>query len=199
MKMNFYVDENVLVPRFDTETLVEEVIKRGIEEGKKEILELCTGSGIIAITLAKNIENAKIIATDISKGAINIAKKNAKNLCQTEKIEFVQSDMFENVKRKFDIIVSNPPYIKTEVIKEYRLEHEPQIALDGGKDGLDFYRIIIEQGHNYLKNGGIIALEIGYDQRKEVIALANKCGNYIDVECIKDLAGNDRVIVMRKN
>lgn len=127
--MDFYVDENVLVPRSDTEILVEEAISLG--KDKKEILELCTGSGIIAISLAKYLKDTNITATDISYKAIEVARKNEKKLLEDTKINFIQSDMFENINKKYDIIVSNPPYIKTEVIKEYDLEYEPKLALDG--------------------------------------------------------------------
>lgn len=133
MKMEFYVDENVLVPRSDTEILVEEVMNLENQHDKRNILELCTGSGAIAISLAKYLENVKITATDISENALNVAKKNQMNLLENKQIEFMQSDLFENIHKKYDIIVSNPPYIKTEVIKEYSLEYEPQIALDGRK------------------------------------------------------------------
>ena len=150
MGMDFYVDENVLVTRSDTEVLVEEVIKLINENDKKDILELCTGSGAIAVSLAKYIENVNLTATDISNGALEVAKKNEERLLDKKKIVFIQSNIFENIKNKYDIIVSNPPYIKHNVIKDYSLEYEPQIALDGGEDGLDFYRIIIEEGYKYL-------------------------------------------------
>ena len=150
MGMDFYVDENVLVPRSDTEVLVDEVISLAKEDSKKDILELCTGSGAIAVSLAKYIENVNLTATDISNGALEVAKKNEERLLDKKKIVFIQSNIFENIKNKYDIIVSNPPYIKHNVIKDYSLEYEPQIALDGGEDGLDFYRIIIEEGYKYL-------------------------------------------------
>lgn len=139
MKMDFYVDENVLIPRSDTEVLVEEVMNLSKEQNKKDILDLCTGSGAIAISIAKYIDNAEITATDISEKALDIAKKNErkllgeKNVLRKRKISFIQSDMFENINKKFDIIVSNPPYIKQDVIKQYNLEYEPKLALDGRK------------------------------------------------------------------
>lgn len=174
MGMKFFVNENVLVPRSDTETLVEEVIKLAKEENKKDIIELCTGSGIIAISLKKYLEEANVIATDISTKALEIAKRNTKQLLEEDKIKFIQSDMFEKITGKYDIIISNPPYIKTEVIKEYSLEFEPIFALDGGQDGLEFYKIIIKEGYKYLKRNGIIALEIGYDQKEEIFELVAK-------------------------
>ena len=149
MKMNFFVNESVLIPRADTEVLVEEVIAVG--SGKRDILELCTGSGCIAISLAKNMKNAKIIATDISESALNVAKRNSDVLLDNDVIEFKKSDIFENVYGEFDIIVSNPPYIKRDIIKDYNLKYEPSLALDGGEDGLEFYRVIINEGHKYLK------------------------------------------------
>ncbi len=149
MKMKFYVDENVLIPRPDTEILVEETIK--IATNKKsnnniKILDLCTGSGAIAISLAKYIKNSQITAIDISSKALEIAKKNAKINQVNSQITFIKSDLFAEIKNeKYDIIVSNPPYIKTEVINllDKQVQREPKIALDGGKSGLDFYEKII--------------------------------------------------------
>ena len=131
MKMKFFVNENVLVPRADTEILVEEVIS--LAKGRKDVLELCTGSGIIAISLAKYVDGLKITATDISKCALEVAKKNAKELLQDKNIFFLQSDIYEKVQGKYDIIVSNPPYIKSEEIKKYLLDYEPNLALDRWK------------------------------------------------------------------
>ena len=174
MEMNFFVDRNVLVPRSDTETLVQEVIKIANNEEKKDILELCTGSGIISVSLKKYLGEVNITATDISTKALEVANKNAEELIEKNNIKFIQSDVFEKIIEKYDIIVSNPPYIKTEVMKEYNLEFEPKLALDGGEDGLEFYKIIIKEGHKHLKEKGIIALEIGYDQREEIIELVAK-------------------------
>lgn len=194
MGMNFYVDEDVLVPRSDTEILVEEAIKILKQRKNVKILELCTGSGIIAVSLEKELKNADITAIDISKNALEIAKKNESKLIREGKIKFIQSDMFENVQGKFDVIIVNPPYIKTDVIKKYNLKFEPQIALDGGEDGLEFYRIILKQGYEYLKKNGIMLLEIGYDQKEEVTNLAKEINRYKNIECIQDLGGNDRVV-----
>ena len=170
MKLKFYVDENVLIPRADTENLVEEIIdicKNNVNKNYK-ILDLCTGSGAIGISIAKYVQNCKIIQSDISKNALKIAKKNAILNNIEEKIEFINSNMFENINDKFDIIVSNPPYIKTNIIKELdnEVQSEPRIALDGGKDGLTFYKIIIDSAHKYLNTYGSVLLEIGYDQKK---------------------------------
>ena len=149
MKMDFYVDENVLVPRSDTEILVEEVITLSNEQKKKQILELCTGSGAIAVSLAKYLENVGITATDISDKALDVAKKNEKKLLESKKIKFIKSDMFENIDKKFDIIVSNPPYVKTEVINEYNLKYEPKLALDGRKrPDLSFIELLLGKAIN---------------------------------------------------
>ncbi len=223
MKMCFYVDERVLIPRPDTEILVEEVIRICKEKNKKEILELCTGSGAIAISLAKYLEDIKIDATDISEKILEVAIKNEKQLLQKnisqinnsqdkilqnvpyektlqkaeiKAISFIQSDMFKNIDEKYDIIVSNPPYVKAQDIKEYDLKYEPKLALDGGEDGLKFYRIIIQEGYKYLKPNGIIALEIGFDQKEEVINIAKECNIYKSIYCKQDLSGNDRVIAL---
>lgn len=197
MKLDFYVDENVLIPQPDTEILVE----KAIEEAKKienvEILDMCTGSGCIGISIAKNIENAKVTLVDISENVIEIAKKNALRNKVESQLTFIQSNMFEKVEKKFDIIVSNPPYIKTDVIPKLdkQVQNEPHIALDGGKDGLEFYKIIIEEAKKYLKENGKLILEIGYDQKEEVENLIKKSGQYKKIEVIKDLSQNDRVII----
>ena len=128
MKMDFFVDENVLIPRADTENLVEEVIS--LAQGKKDVLDLCTGSGAIGISIAKYVDGINVIATDISKEALEVAKINSKNLLKDDNIKLIKSDMLQNINKKFDIIVSNPPYIKTKVIKDYMLKYEPKIALD---------------------------------------------------------------------
>lgn len=199
MKLDFYVDENVLIPQPDTEILVE----KAIEEAKKienvEILDMCTGSGCIGISIAKNIENAKVTLVDISKYAIEIAKKNALRNKVESQLTFIQSNMFEKVEKKFDIIVSNPPYIKTDVIPKLdkQVQNEPHIALDGGKDGLKFYKIIIEEAQKYLKENGKLILEIGYDQKEEVENLIKQSGQYKKIEVIKDLSQNDRVIIVK--
>lgn len=202
MKMTFYVNEDVLIPRPDTEILVEEVIKIAKRINAKKILDLCTGSGAIAISLAKYIEDSQITAVDISDKAINVAKLNAKNNNVENQITFVESDLFKQLpKEKYDIIVSNPPYIKKEIIKslEKEVQKEPQIALDGGYDGLDFYRKIISKADEYLKFNGYICFEIGYDQKDDVLELFENEEKYVDTSCKKDLFDNDRVIIARLN
>ncbi len=193
--IEFFINENVLIPQPDTEILVEEVINISNRENKKEILDMCTGSGAIAIALSKNIKNANIIATDISDKALEIAKKNDKE----NKVNFIKSDMFENLKnKKFDVIVSNPPYIKTDIIKTLskEVQKEPMLALDGGKDGLNFYRIIINDADKHLNSNGYLCLEIGDDQKEEIIQLL-KQKKYKEIYSKKDLSGNDRIVVAK--
>lgn len=197
MKLNFYVDENVLIPQPDTEILVEELIDE-YKTKKCKILDLCTGSGAIAISLAKYIKNAQIVATDISDKAIQIAKLNAERNLVHKKIKFIESNMFENIDDEdFDIIVSNPPYIKTDEIKDLdiQVKNEPYIALDGGQDGLKFYKIIIENAYRYVNNNGKLFLEIGFDQKEDIINLLKKNVHYDKTYSKKDLGGNDRIIV----
>ena len=202
MRMNFFVNEDVLIPRPDTESLVEEVISIAKRINAKKILDLCTGSGVIAISLAKYIKNSEITAVDISKKALNIAKKNAINNNVQNQITFVESNLFEKIKKeKYDVIVSNPPYIRRNVIKtlDKEVQREPKIALDGGYDGLDFYRKIINKSDEYLKFKGYLCLEIGYDQKIDVIELIENEEKYVETYCKKDLYGNDRVIITRLN
>ena len=196
MKMDFFVDENVLIPRPDTEILVEEVIKIAQKYNSTRILDLCTGSGAIAISLKKFVPNADITAVDISEKALEIAQRNAKKL--ETKINFLKSDLFDKLdNKKFDIIVSNPPYIRKDEIKKLseEVQKEPKIALDGGEDGLDFYRIITEQAINYLKTGSFLCFEIGYNQKNDVIKIIEDEQNYKNTYCKKDLYGNDRIII----
>ena len=188
-----YVDENVLIPRFDTEVLVEEVLNLG--DKNKKILDVCTGSGAIAIALKKLGKFERVDALDISEEALKIAKKNAKALeCD---INFLKSDMFSSLtsENKYDIIVSNPPYIQSHIVD--RLERqvkdfEPRLALDGDIDGMKFYKIIEKNFMNFLSPGGILALEIGYDEASDIKNL------FEDKKVIikKDLAGLDRVAIV---
>lgn len=203
--LEFYVDENVLIPQPDTEILVEECINiinnsqkcsNCISNNNKEskILDLCTGSGAIGISIAKNISNSNVFASDISEKALEIARKNAEN--NNVEINFIESNLFENIKEKFNMIVSNPPYIETETIKTLseEVKKEPIIALDGGVDGLNFYRKIAEEAKYYLKQKGYLALEIGYNQKHAVEEIL-KQNYYKNIYSKKDLGGNDRIVV----
>lgn len=200
MKMDFYVNESVLIPRPDTEILVEEVIKIAKNIKNPKILDLCTGSGAIAISIAKNVPEANVYAIDISQKALNVAKKNAKEL-QAD-IKFIKSDLFKNMNQmKFDIIVSNPPYIKKAEIDKLseEVQKEPHIALDGGNDGLKFYRKISEQAIDFMKLKSYLCFEIGYDQKDDVTEILKKHENYTNIYCKKDLCGNDRIIITQIN
>ena len=201
MKLDFYVDENVLIPQPDTEILVEEVLKYAdLVSTKSEplkILDLCTGSGAIAISLAKYIDNCEVTATDISNKAIQIAKLNAEKNLVHRKITFIESDMFDNIpKNKYDIIVSNPPYIETDVLNTLskEVQKEPHLALDGGDDGLKFYRLIIKNAKDYLAPDGKVFVEIGYDQKDKLFEIINESEHFSNPVCVKDICGNDRVI-----
>lgn len=193
MGMPFHVTEAVLIPRQDTETLVEEALKI-IRPGMK-VLDMCTGSGCILISILKNVVDVEGFGYDISKQAINIAKENAK--LNNVNATFERSDLFEEVADTFDVIVSNPPYIPTDVIGGLMPEvavYEPIQALDGKEDGLHFYRRIVKDAREYLKECGKLIFEIGHDQGEAVSDLMREAG-YKDVQVIKDLAGNDRVVI----
>ena len=200
MGINFKVNEDVLIPRDDTEILVSkviELIKEKTNDSIIKILDMCTGSGCIAISIAHEFKNRNISvwATDISADALNVAKENA--LANDAKINFIQSDLFSELTNKFDIIVSNPPYIKSKVINSLQREvkdNEPLIALDGGEDGLDFYKRISNDAKNYLNNNGILAFEIGFDQKEEIIKILQDEG-YTNIEAYTDYSGNDRVVI----
>ena len=198
MKMSFFVNNDVLIPQPDTEILVEETIKIAKKIKKPIILDLCTGSGAIAVSLKKYLQDSIIYASDISSKALEVAKINAKN--NNVEVNFFESDLFENLPNiKFDIIVSNPPYIKKDVIKtlDKEVQNEPRLALDGGIDGLDFYRKIVNDGYHYLKYNSYLCLEIGYDQKEEVMEIIKNERKYMNTYCLKDLYDNNRVIVTR--
>lgn len=167
-----------------------------------KILDLCTGSGAIGISIANNISGCKVTLSDISKEALEVTKKNCIKNKVEDRVNIIQSDLFESIdeNNKFDIIVSNPPYIKTDVIKtlDKEVQNEPILALDGGEDGLDIYRRIIKEAHKYLKCNGYLCLEIGYDQKEDVTKLIEKTNYYQDKYSKKDLAGNDRIIICKK-
>ena len=193
MGLTFSVNEHVLIPRQDTEVLVEEVMKN-LHDGFR-ILDLCTGSGCILLSLLHYSNDCSGVGADLSEEALEVARKNAEQLGESSAL-FVQGDLFAPVEGKFEIIVSNPPYICSDVIptlmEEVR-EHEPMQALDGGADGLDFYRKIIQGAKEHLCGGGQLFFEIGYDQGEAVQRLMEQAG-YREVECVQDFAGLDRVV-----
>lgn len=201
----FYVDENVLIPQPDTEVLVasaieaiKKMLKKKSDDGEISVLDMCTGSGAIAISIKKQFEdvkNLKVMASDISKKALEVAKRNAKEILKNENsISWLNNDLFDGITEKFDLIVSNPPYIRTADLEKLPddVKHEPIIALDGGKDGLDMYRRIRVQVPNNMKENSILMMEIGYDQKEEVMSL------FESSKCLKDFAQNDRVIIWEK-
>lgn len=199
MGYEFYVNDQVLIPRFDTEILVEEAGKLLGQERK--LLDLCTGSGCVLLSLLA--EHRKLSLTgmgvDISPQALAVAKENARRL--DVKAEFVESDLFSKVQGKYHVITANPPYIASKVIEELMPEvrdHEPHLALDGKEDGLYFYRKIVEQAPKYLKKGGWLCFEIGYDQGESLKAMLEERG-YDQIRIVKDLAGLDRVALGQKN
>lgn len=199
MGMEFFMNENVLIPQPDTEILVETVLDICKRYGKQSlrILDLCTGSGAIAISLSK-ILNTQVFASDVSTKALEVAEKN--NVLNNSKVQFIESNLFEQINgEKFDIIVSNPPYIKNEEIKSLskQVQNEPYIALAGGEDGLDFYRKIIDEAYKHINKNGYLCLEIGYDQKEDLIKLIKQNENYEYENCIKDLSNNDRCIIAK--
>ena len=221
MGLSFSVSPAVLIPRQDTETLVEECIKlvglisKQAELGKTDmykgnetlitnvkVLDMCTGSGCIAVSIAHYCPESMVVACDISQAALYIARENCERNRVAKRVELHCGDLFEPLagEQQFNIIVSNPPYIESNVIPELQKEvknHEPFLALDGGKDGLDFYRKIIAVAPRYLINGGYLALEIGYNQGQSVKKLMNEF--FCDITVYKDIGGNDRVVIGRYN
>ena len=202
MGLNFFVNENVLIPQPDTEIIVEETLKKCkellLKNGKIKILDLCTGSGAIAVSLSIFLgDEAEVFASDISTKALEVAKyNNGKN---NTNVRFIESNLFKNIQeQKFNIIVSNPPYIRSDVINKLskQVQNEPHLALDGGEDGLKFYKKIIEQSCNYIENGYLI-LEIGYDQKEDVENLLKENKNYSEIKTIQDLSGNDRCVIAK--
>ncbi len=193
MKLDFVVNPNVLIPREDTEILVLETMKLK----KKKILDMCTGSGCIAISLAKYLKDVSVDAVDISEKALNIASLNAKQ--NQVAVHFIKSNLFAEVNDKYDVIVSNPPYIKTKDLENLSIEvkNEPVKALDGKEDGLFFYQKISKEAYEYLNPDGFLLFEIGFDEAKEVVDLLEK-QNYKNIIVIKDLSENDRVVKAQK-
>lgn len=196
-KWNFYgldllVDKRALIPRYETEILVDLIINDN--SNNKKILDIGTGSGAISLALSNNLKDSKIIGVDISKNAIDLANENKIKL-NINNVEFKESDIFSNIDEKFDIIVSNPPYINKEDFEKLdnKLYYEPQNALYGGEDGLYFYKKIIKNAKNFLNKNGKIYLEIGYDQKDSISDLLEEYG-YKQIESYKDFNDFDRII-----
>lgn len=202
MGLLFRVNEHVLTPRQDTETLVELVLRER-PDPSQSVLDLCTGSGCIALSLARLGGYRRVWASDLSEEALKVAEENAKGLLKDpaeSKADFrlLKSDLFEGIPKeeRFDILTSNPPYIPTEVIEGLEPEvrdHEPRMALDGDEDGLKFYRILAAEAGGFLNPGGAIYLEIGWDQGAKVEELLRQAG-FQEIRTVKDLAGKDRVV-----
>jgi release factor-specific protein-(glutamine-N5) methyltransferase len=204
MGLPFRVNPSVLIPRLDTEVLVEKVIdtmnSMSMRTESPEVLDLCTGSGAVGVSIASKVPGAIVTMTDVSEEALSTAMGNAGLNGVNRRCIFLLGDMFEAVPddKHYDVIVCNPPYIPSDVIETLDIEvkdHEPRMALDGGKDGLDFYRIIANQASLHLKTGGILALEIGCDQAADVKKLLNDANTYEGIRVIRDLAQLDRVII----
>ena len=201
------VSKDVLIPRPETEFLVERAIAILSDDSSsrtKRILELGTGSGAVIISLAANYPAHDYFASEISYAAIQMAYRNARRHHLGNKIHFFSGDWFAPLRLQkyfFDLILSNPPYIKTEAVANLQPEivaFEPIIALDGGSDGLDSIKHIVQAAHQYLKPGGILMLEIAHDQKEDIHRIMTQCGHYDNFMCQKDYSGNDRVVEMRK-
>ncbi len=195
----FKVTKDVLSPRMETEELIYKVIEyiKSINKNNIKILDLCTGSGIIGITLRKELEfkSLEVVASDISEEALKVAKENA--IMNEAEVKFIQSDIFENINEKFDIIVSNPPYIAYNdkiTMEDNVLNYDPHLALFAEEDGMYFYREIVENAKEYLEEDGLVFFEIGYDQREKILKLANENG--FKAEVYKDINGRDRMAIL---
>ena len=218
MGLEFIVNENVLIPRQDTETLVEdalEIINTGSLRGEDmdvkrkewDILDLCTGSGAIGVSLARIANKVNVTCSDISEGAIKVAKENAQKHGLAKSMKFEQGDLFKPFnkhfhKQKFDMIISNPPYIKSSVIPTLQkevCEHEPLSALDGGESGLDFYERIVSGVGSHLKKDGVLLMEIGNDQGEAVSGLLSRNGEFTSIRVLRDLAQRDRIVFAKKS
>lgn len=208
MGLSFHVDERVLIPRLDTEILAEEALAviaadsgQASACGSPEVLDLCCGSGAIGLSIAALAPETKVTLTDISEDALEVAKLNARTLNVEDRVTLVQSDLFEKIQGGFDLIVSNPPYVRSDIIPTLDTEvkdHEPMLALDGGADGLDIYRKIAEEAADHLNDNGCLMMEIGFDQAEVIKKLLEEDGRYTGIQIKKDLAGLDRVAVSKK-
>jgi len=196
----FYIDKNTLIPRPDTEVVIEEILKLTKYKNKISILDIGVGSGCILLTILKERKNFYGIGIDISKRSLDISKINAKNLNVESRVKFYKSDIDKFTKGKYDLIVSNPPYIKSFDLKYLEtdvINFEPKLALDGGLDGLTEIKKVINRSSELIKKNGKFILEIGFDQKNKIVKLLNKKGFYIN-SILKDLAKNDRCIVSTK-
>lgn len=199
MGMNFIVRPGVLIPRPDTEILVEGVIEHMNKRAYTKVCDVCSGSGAIGIAIAEFVKDAKVTLYDISRKALALSKSNIERFDLSKRVHAEFSDLLQvaiDENEKFQVVVSNPPYIRDEIIPtlmEDVKDYEPYLALSGGVDGLDFYRRITKQSLQVLEKGGLLAFEIGYDQKDQVVGILLKSG-FKEVECIKDLSGNDRVV-----
>ena len=198
----YYVDENVLIPRQDTEILVEKAIDYIRNEGIKDAIDLCTGSGAIGISVARNSDIEKVTLIDISEDALDVAYRNIEDNSMEDKVTILQSNLLEEVIKnqvKTDMILSNPPYIKSEDMAslDANVKYEPALALDGGATGMNFYEKIVEQAKYVLNNNGLLIFEIGYDELEQMKELIAKNKEYTMLESVKDYGGNDRVVVCR--
>lgn len=194
MGLTFEVTDNVLIPRQDTEILVEEILRK-LQDGMS-ILDMCTGSGCILISLLYYSNNCRGVGADLSGKALEVARRNAKRLVPEEEYDFLEGSLFEKIEGKYDIIVSNPPYIESAVIETLMPEvrdHEPRMALDGGEDGLYFYRRIIRESVRWLNREGRLFFEIGCGQAEAVSELMRRAA-FSDIYVVKDYAGLDRVV-----
>jgi len=202
MGLPFKMSPEVLIPRSETELLVEEALKL-LKSGDK-VLELCTGSGCIALSLFKLHENVTITATDISEKAVYLAKENARDLRiplgkEKGKINFLIGNLFEPVKGTYDLVVVNPPYVKSGDIKDLMEEvkdHDPRLALDGGEDGLFFYRKVLKEAHDYMNEGAHLIMEIGEEQAKDIISIAGDAYELIELK--QDYSHKDRILIFKK-
>ncbi len=202
MGLELYIEEGVLIPRADTETVVEKVLQLAKSIEKPCIIDMCTGSGAIALSLSSAIPDAEIWAVDISDIALKCCRLNAVRHRLADRVRIVGSDLFKNIigkglEGRVDIIVSNPPYIRSASIRSLAVnvrDYEPHLALDGGEDGLVYYKSIVRDSPEFLRKGGILAFEIGYDQGAEVKGIMEDSGLFQCVNIAKDLAGNDRCV-----
>jgi release factor glutamine methyltransferase len=206
MGLELEVSDKVLIPRGDTEIIVEKLLELADKENSLSIIDMCTGTGAIAVSLGHYLPRAAITAVDISDEALECCSRNIFKHGLQNRVKAVKSNLFQDLTSKgftnnIDMVVSNPPYIPTDDISELSSnvkDFEPMLALDGGRDGLDFYRIITRDAACVIKSGGILAFEIGYNQGQDVMSIIKESGSYYDLECYKDLSGLDRCIIAYK-